>query len=103
MQIDYIISICGKKIVPKQDKFSYEYGKYDLPIEGSWAALSFVHGLCYGTFKDYVNYHHLYERAIEKLFNLKEIIYRWYNSLDYNFSNTHAIQSIMISMYRGRW
>jgi len=60
----------------KKNALSYKWGRYDIPVDATWGTVDFVHGLCYGTFKNHVNSHHLYQQAAERLFT-REIIYRW--------------------------
>ncbi|ODM97504.1 hypothetical protein Ocin01_09186 [Orchesella cincta] len=52
------------------------FTKYDVPVEATWGAIDFVHGLCYGTFRDHINSHHLYQQALERIFT-NEILFRW--------------------------
>lgn len=59
-----------------ENELSFVWGRHDIPVDATWSALSFVHGLCYGTFRINVNYHHLFQRATETLFT-PEIQYRW--------------------------
>lgn len=59
-----------------ENDFSFTWGRYDLPVDATWGALSFVHGLCYGTFRLSANYHHLFQRVTETLFT-PEIVHRW--------------------------
>ncbi|ODM93264.1 hypothetical protein Ocin01_13418 [Orchesella cincta] len=59
-----------------RDEFSFQWGKHDIPVDATWGVLSFVHGLCYGTFKIHLNLHHLFQRVVEKLFT-PEIVNRW--------------------------
>jgi hypothetical protein len=66
----------GDLIGYERNEFSWSAEKYDIPVDVTWSTMDFVHGLCYGTFREHVNSHHLYQQAIERLF-LPEIIYRW--------------------------
>jgi len=58
------------------NEFSFVWGKYDVPVDATWGAINFVHGLCYGTYRENVNSHHHFQREVERLFT-KEIMYRW--------------------------
>ena len=62
--------------IQKPNELSFKWGKYDVPIDAAWAVMDFTHGMCYGTFKDDMNSHHLYEQALERLFT-PELVYRW--------------------------
>ncbi len=58
------------------DEFSYSPHKYDVIIDATWGVTDFTHGLCYGNFKEHINSHSLYQRAMERLFP-DPIMYRW--------------------------
>jgi hypothetical protein len=58
------------------DEYSFRWGYRDIIEEATWAAMDFVHGYCYSGFSMRVNNHHLYQRAIERLFT-QELISRW--------------------------
>lgn len=58
------------------DEFTFEKGKYDIAVDATWGVLTFVHGLCFGNYRPQQNYHHYFQREMERLFT-EEIMYRW--------------------------
>ncbi|CAG7821995.1 unnamed protein product [Allacma fusca] len=60
------------------NEYSFRWGYRDLVEEATWAVMDFVHGYCYGGFSVRVNNHHLYQRAMERLFT-QELLHRWRN------------------------
>ena len=82
--------------VLRRNELSFRWGKYDPPTDATWGVADFVHGLCYGKFKDNVNKHHLYQRAMESIFT-PEIVYRWQRPYKLNVPEAwdHALRSSM--------
>jgi hypothetical protein len=57
---------------------SFRWLNYDPIIEGTWAAIDFVHGYCFPGHLPDLNYHHIYQTGLEALFT-KTILQRWPN------------------------
>lgn len=60
----------------QDEERSFRWGTYDLVVDAVWSVLTFTHGLCYWTFHELVNSHHVFQRVMESLFT-QEILFRW--------------------------
>lgn len=77
MQIDYVRKAPSDWIPNKRnEEDAFHWGAHDVVVDSTWSAVTFVHGLCYGTFNAITNAHHQYQRVMEALFT-EEIQYRW--------------------------